>query len=58
MVVVFNVGVNHDVCKLDFFISACIRGCLQLESNLFGEVVDSLFSVSSDDLWFPSGGRL
>jgi hypothetical protein len=50
VMIVLDVGVNNDVRGLDFFISAGVRGCLQLESNLFGEVIDSLFSVGSDDL--------
>jgi hypothetical protein len=47
---VLNVGINNDACGLDFFVHASIRSCFQLESNLFGEFVNGLFSVGSDNL--------
>jgi hypothetical protein len=48
--IVLDVGVNDNARRLDFFVRAGIRSCFQLESNLFGEVIDSLFNVCSDNL--------
>jgi hypothetical protein len=48
--IVFDVGINDNACRLDFFVRAGVGSCFQLESDLFGEFVDGLFSVSSDNL--------
>jgi hypothetical protein len=50
VMIVLDVGVNDNACGLDFFVCASVGSCFQLESDLFGEFVDSLFSVGSDDL--------